>query len=60
MPNAVADNSPDVIPEWMKARKGVCWNDYVRWGEDVRVEMFDGLVYMMGSPENIVTALPIL
>jgi Uma2 family endonuclease len=56
MPNvAVADNSPDIIPEWIRPRRnldGFCWNDYVKWGEDVRVEMIDGLVYMMGSPDE--------
>jgi Uma2 family endonuclease len=53
MPNvAAADNSPDCIPEWMKEKKGFCWNDYVKWGDDVRVEMLDGLVYMMGSPDE--------
>jgi len=56
MPNvAVADNSPGSVPEWIKPRRslnGFCWNDYVKWGEDVRVEMLDGLVYMMGSPDE--------
>jgi len=52
---AVADNSPDFVPEWMKAKRGFCWNDYVRWDDDVRVgrvELFDGLVYMMAAPDE--------
>ena len=56
MPNVAAtDNSPDFVPEWIKPRRsldGFCWNDYERWGEDVRVEMLDGLVYMMGAPDE--------
>jgi len=56
MPNvAAADNSPDFVPEWITAKRsldGFCWNDYAKWGEDVRVEMFDGLVYMMGAPDE--------
>ena len=52
---AVADNSPDFVPKWMKALRGFCWNDYVKWDDDVRVgrvELFDGLVYMMAAPDE--------
>jgi len=56
MPNVTAaDDSPGSVPEWMKARKGFCWNDYVKWDDDVRVdrvELFDDLVYMMAAPDE--------
>ena len=40
------------IGSWLQTRirEGFRYKDYLAWGEDVRVEIIDGMAYMMGSP----------
>jgi len=52
---ALTGNSSDFVPIWIKTKKigkGFDWNDYVKWDDDIRVELFDGLVYMMPSTDE--------
>jgi len=50
--NALVSDSSDPIPKWMKTKREFVWNDYVKWDDDIRVELFDGLVYMMASNDE--------
>ena len=40
------------IPSWLKPplKREYSYKDYKNWEEDIRVELFDGMVYMMASP----------
>jgi len=49
---ALTGDSPDYVPEWLKTRRSFDWNDYVKWDDDIRVELFDGLVYMMPTTDE--------
>jgi len=33
---ALANDLPDFIPEWLKIRKEFDWNDYAKWDETYR------------------------
>jgi len=52
---ALSDDLSDYIPEWIKNKKigkGFNWNDYSKWDDTIRVELLDGMVYMMSSPDE--------
>jgi len=48
----VEENDSYQYFEWLTGKRDFTWNNYVKWGEDVRVELYDGLVYMMASPDE--------
>ena len=39
-------------PTWLKVRsyEGFTYKDYLTWDDNIRVEILDGIVYMMASP----------
>jgi len=49
---ALTKDARDSLPEWLKIRKEFVWNDYAKWDDTIRVELLDGMVYMMASPDE--------
>ena len=48
------DVKPRQNPVWLKLvpKRELTYKDYKTWDDDIRVELIDGLVYMMASPDE--------